>query len=75
MAGRVTKSELEGLADSLNEITKGKYDFSIEWAYGSPRLVAQGGSADVSPRLTSKELAQWIHAFTNGYTLAKSRGG
>jgi len=74
MAGRVTKSELEGLAASLNEYTKGRHRFEIEWAYGSPRLVANGGSADVSPRLTSRELAQWIRAFMAGYDLAKKRG-
>lgn len=44
-------------------------DFEVEWAYGAPRLMANRGSRDVSPRLPSGELLQWMHAFFDGYNL------
>jgi hypothetical protein len=69
---RVTKDELEGLAASLNEMSRHKHDFSIERAYGQPRLMAQGGSVEISPRLSSKELAQWIRAFAQGLSIGKA---
>jgi len=71
MAHRVTKDELLGLAASLNEMTRRKHGFEIQWAYGQPRLVAYNGSEEISPRLSAGDLAQWIRAYARGYSDAQ----
>lgn len=66
---RTSKSDLNHKADSLSKLTG--MDFSVEWAYGRPRLMVDRGSRDVSPRLPSGELSQWIQAFWMGIQLGK----
>ncbi len=41
-------------------------DFKIEVHFNGPRLVRRGGSVDVSPIMSHKELFQWLHAFLAG---------
>lgn len=72
MPRRTTKRELDRLAEMLNRRT-GR-DFEIEYAYGSPRLVVNRGSTDVSPRLTAGQLEQWIWAFMKGMDECGRRG-
>ena len=42
----------------------------IEVAYGQPRLVRDGGSVDVSPRLSKPMLKVWIYAYLAGIDIA-----
>lgn len=71
MAKRITDKDLEQLCVVMNNLTDHKYDFSVEWAYGAPRLVRKKGSVDVSPRLPSGELTRWIRAFMGGWDLCQ----
>jgi hypothetical protein len=61
---RITQDELFGVVNVIRKIT-GK-DYDLEWAYGRPRLVVAGGSRDVSPRLSTGPLYDWLHAFLAG---------
>ena len=47
-------------------------DYFVQYAYGRPRLMRQGGSIDVSPRLPAGQLADWMRAFLAG--IDASRG-
>jgi hypothetical protein len=65
-----TRHELEQLAKTINialglEVDPDKQYF-VQWAYGQPRLMRAGGSVEVSPRLPSGQLAQWMRAFYAG---------
>lgn len=63
---------LDGLALEMNRLAPapdgGK--FFIGWAYGRPRVERQygrtTGAQDISPRLPSGQLADWIHGFLAG---------
>ena len=66
---RVSLKELDLLAGRLNdifEITNEREQFVIGHAYGSPRLEKNRGSIDVSPRLPSGQLRDWIYAYIGG---------
>jgi hypothetical protein len=62
---RVTRNELDDLAAMVNR-RLGADDYFIQSAYGSPRLMRDGGSRDVSPRLPAGQLADWMRAFLAG---------
>lgn len=62
----INRKYLEDLCDLLNRETDNRYGFSVGMAYGRPRLEANNGSRDVSPRLNKRELADWMHAFAAG---------
>ena len=62
---RHTIRELQQLVTIINNRLPGG-DYSISYAYGSPRLVSHNESRDVSPRLTSGQLYLWIAAFIDG---------
>lgn len=66
---RTSKSDLNEMANFLSKNTG--IDFEIGWAYGAPRLQADRGSRDVSPRLPSGQLMDWMHAFAAGIDLGK----
>lgn len=69
-----TKAELDQLArliDSALDLPAGTHE--IEFAYGRPRLVANGGSKDVSPRLPKPELEEWLRAYLGGINATLSR--
>ena len=69
---RTTRKDLAGLVDLLNEnwphADGGAY--FVQWAYGRPRLMRYAGHTtavhDVSPRLPSGQLAEWMQAFFQG---------
>jgi len=61
---RTTGAELDTLAGIASRAAG--QPFTVEYAYGSPRLMARDGSVDVSPRLPRGELAEWIRAFIAG---------
>jgi hypothetical protein len=79
---RTTRADLDQLADIINHALLcepgtpcAKLDparaFTVEWAYGRPRLFRARGSVEVSPRLTAGELAQWMRAFIDGINAAQ----
>lgn len=64
---RTTIRELALLARSIDDalgLPEGTHDLDI--AYGSPRLVCNGGSHDVSPRLPAGQLLDWMRAYKAG---------
>lgn len=61
---KVSKQDLEEAVARLNSY--GLRDFSIGWAYGGARLESNTQTRDVSPRLSKRELLQWIHAYEKG---------
>jgi len=63
---RTTRRELEQLAQTINIALAQKDEYFVQWAYGQPRLMRAGGSVEVSPRLPSGQLAQWMRAFYAG---------
>lgn len=71
MKQRMTKATLEKIADNctLAVNPKGGWHYAIEYAYGRPRLGltdAKGCWRDVSPRLPSGQLAEWMWAYLKG---------
>lgn len=61
---RVTEAELQALVNRLRQMTG--YDYSLGFAYGGVRLEKDMGSIDVSPRLSKREMYEWLHAFLHG---------
>ena len=70
---RTPRSELEHMAALISRRTG--IPMSIEYAYGQPRLISDGGARDVSPRLPAKELYRWMSAFLDGYDLCMHQHG
>lgn len=72
MSTRVTHKELDEIAARLSQMT-GR-NLQIQWAYGKPRLhevFPDTCVSDVSPRLSPKEMAEWMWAFEKGLSFAK----
>jgi hypothetical protein len=67
---RVTKSYLVEWIDRL--ILMG-CDLSIRWAYGRPRVYNTDGSREVSPRLSTGEMALWLDGYEHGLTVRMQR--
>ena len=60
---RVTKTELRHQIELLAKIT-GK-DFDLDIAYGAYKLVAVGGSRNISARMSARELYAGIRTALN----------
>ena len=69
---RTTRAELDQLCAIINRATDG--DYEVQYAYGRPRLVRANGSVDVSPRLSTGELAQWMRAMLTGIEAGRAKG-
>lgn len=65
---RTSQSDLDNMAAHLSDVT-GR-DLSIGWAYGQPRLEEMGGYRDVSPRLPSGQLLDYMRGMLEGISLA-----
>jgi hypothetical protein len=62
---RTTYAELKQIVRVINNmLDTDQYDLSF--ANSGVRLVRDGGAREVSPRLSSGELAQWMRAFIAG---------
>jgi hypothetical protein len=61
---RTTPKMLENVCAMINKQLGG--DHSIQWAYGRPRLLRANQSVDVSPRLPSGQLLEWLYAYLEG---------
>ncbi len=72
---RTTKDSLQTLANICNNrVPQNGWKFSIEYAYGRPRLILEDEKLccrDVSPRLPKGQLVMWIGAFLDGIDIAK----
>jgi hypothetical protein len=67
---RVSERDLAQTAIVVSNMTGLR--FAIQWAYGKPRLIQwlpTGGERDVSPRLPSGQLQDWMYAFIAGIDL------
>ena len=67
---RTTMAELDALARIASR--QDGQTYSIEYAYGSPRMTRANGSVDVSPRLPAGQLASWIRAYISGQDSIRS---
>ena len=65
----ITRKMLDNVAERISMITGG--DYYIETAYGKPRLFKKDGPGciEVSPRLPSGQLYDWMFAFIGGIDL------
>jgi hypothetical protein len=74
---RTTAADLDELARIINRalgLTDRPDDaYDVEYAYGRPRLYRAGGSREVSPRLSTGELAEWMRAYIDGIDAARRR--
>ena len=65
--GRTTKAELDQLTQIINStVGTDGFEYSLENSYGQNRLIRNGGSVSVSPRLPAGQLAEWMRAFLAG---------
>ena len=66
---RINKADLDQMLEVLRNATDHRIDFSYDQAYGGYRLVRDGGSVNVSPRLSKPEMYRWMGAFIDGVRL------
>lgn len=67
---RITKADLESLVEIVKKAT-GDDGYYVEYAHGQPRLYREtdpdtGAAEEVSPRLPSRELSEWLEGFIEG---------
>lgn len=67
---RTTPTELRETVAHLQSMG---YDVAIHWAYGRPRVTSLDGSRDISPRLSTGEMATWLNGFQMGASAAYKR--
>lgn len=63
---RTTKTQLRETVARLNR--KGA-KITISWAYGRPRVYDHSESRELSPRLPTGEMSQWLDGFEAGYDM------
>lgn len=66
---RTSQRELSQMVTHMENVTG--LSLGIEHAYGAPRLVSGDGSREVSPRLPSGQLLEWMRAFMRGFDAAR----
>ncbi len=73
MGKRITKKDLQTRL-MLVHLSTHDTGYYIEWAYGQPRLMlkSDNGHVDVSPRLSTGRLYQWMMAFVMGATVVNT---
>lgn len=69
---RKSRAELESIVTRLR--TKTGTDYTLIWAYGRPRLYAKGESVEVSPRLPTTAMYDWLSAFEDGLDVGYAVG-
>lgn len=62
----ISRQELYSLAGHLNRLTSNRYNYTVEFGYGKPRLYSHHGSVEISPRLSVSALYDWMHAYIAG---------
>ncbi len=74
---RITAKDNERIIDLINSVLikhGQKGDYTINFAYTGWRVERANNSVDVSPRLSKRELYQWLHAFKDGIFTAYGEG-
>ena len=67
MSKRIVKSDVDSVLHTLHMLTNNA-DFSYDIAYGKYKLVTASGSVEVSPRLSKREIYDWMNAYIKGIT-------
>ena len=69
---RVRKSDLDAILGVLDTLTRFRIygrvpvDYSYDIMPDGYRLVRDGGGHEISPRLSKREMYDWMNAFING---------
>ena len=58
-----TKSSLR---ETVARLQRNGFDIDIHWAYGQPRCTTRNEARDLSPRLSTGEMALWLDGFETG---------
>jgi len=69
---RTSSKDLDNVAKHLSALAGKPY--TVGWAYGKPRLYTDGESTEVSPRLPSGQLLDWMYAFAKGFDTGYKAG-
>jgi hypothetical protein len=70
MSGRTTQKDVERAVEKVAKLTK--WPLVLEYAYGQPRVYISledgtGGLSNFSPRLSKRELVDWLDTFYEGF--------
>ena len=69
---RIRKSDLDAILGVLDTLTRFRIygripvDYSYSIMEGKYRLVRDGGGHEISPRLSKREMYDWMNAFIDG---------
>lgn len=63
---RIIKTDLDDAMSALNRTTNNTQDFAYDKAYGGYKLVRENGAWEVSPRLSKREMYDWMWAYIYG---------
>jgi hypothetical protein len=68
--GRVSEKDVRELAEHVAKVTG--LPISAQWAYGRPRVELKVGPRirDLSPRLPTGQMQDWLFAFLKGFEMA-----
>ena len=70
MSNRVTKTQL---IEVVSYMQKNGIDIMISWAYGRPRCYNKTKSRELSPRLSTGEMALWLNAYAMGFDAGQDK--
>jgi hypothetical protein len=62
----VTRVSQKDLRETVSRLQASGLNISIEWAYGRPRIMSRDGASDISPRLSTGEMATWLDGYEAG---------
>ena len=68
---RITEKVLRSFVEHINIRLSDPKKISIEWAYGQPRIYANGGSMELSHKLPTGEMYEWLLGFSEGLDYLK----
>jgi len=73
---RVTRKRIRDKVQFLSEHYR--LGMSVEWGYGQARIYTAGGARELSPRLSTGQMLDWLEAFQTGlkmgYETCKQEG-
>lgn len=68
---RVTQKELR---ETVRVLRVQGFDIDIHWAYGRPRCTNRDQSVNLSPRLSTGEMALWLNGYQRGIAAGEKVG-
>ena len=68
---RTTKKQIHAIETQINNLLDemgADYEIFVQWAYGQPRAhkIEADGTYDLSPRLATGPMYDWLYAFYQG---------